>query len=292
MGFPTAFENFLFRGFNFWDRAKRSEYWWILPLLWIGIFAMLYLDLGDIWEKLQNYEKPSLNPLHYGSGLLFFVTLIPRYALTVRRLNDAGRSPKWALLPLKATIVAIWAVLGILSAALTAGIGSMSEMDGLAFALGIMSLTDGDSFWPAMFALAQSVDGSTVLDILRGVDWPSPAAIAGNISGTMAADPTMATAGMLIIGGLIFGPPIMMMIFVLFMVAPSKLNASDYTRGQAAFLDQQPRKARPEKSSAYAAYAILDKVHNQPSAEAAVARKAEVQSLYQSRVLRRPQTDQ
>ena len=99
IGISTAFENFVFKYFNFSGRASRAEFWLVMPLTWGLILGFAILDILEIWDNLTSRITPTLNPLGYSSVILFLFTLIPRFSLTARRFNDSGHSKRRIGLP-------------------------------------------------------------------------------------------------------------------------------------------------------------------------------------------------
>lgn len=84
----SGFKNYI----NFKGRASRSEYWyWVLFCL-VGGFAAGFLE-GMVMGA--NHIEGKVHPI---SGLFNLVTLIPSFAVGVRRLHDIDRSGWWMLL--------------------------------------------------------------------------------------------------------------------------------------------------------------------------------------------------
>lgn len=80
-----AFANYV----NFKGRSRRSEYWWftLFNCVASGVIGAIIPDLAWIWS---------------------LVVLLPGFALTIRRLHDAGKSGwfyLWMLLPLAGPII-------------------------------------------------------------------------------------------------------------------------------------------------------------------------------------------
>lgn len=81
----TAFQNY----FNFKSRSRRSEYWYFsLFLLLLGIATAL------VDQLVFSTEMADIGPLN---GIASLATLIPSFAVSVRRLHDIERSG-WFLL--------------------------------------------------------------------------------------------------------------------------------------------------------------------------------------------------
>ena len=87
MSFVEAVRTCLFRKyFEFQGRASRAEYWWF------AAFGMLVTMLAERVGFLVGSDIPGY--------LVFAILLLPRIAVTVRRLHDTDRSGWWALLSL------------------------------------------------------------------------------------------------------------------------------------------------------------------------------------------------
>jgi uncharacterized membrane protein YhaH (DUF805 family) len=284
--FSTALENFVFRGLNFFGEAKRAEYWMILPLIWLAILGLGYLDARQIYGQLLAREIPSLNPLHYAAPMLFLVSLLPRYALTVRRLNDAGRSPKWALLPVKATIMFIVLAIGLASAALTTS--SEGAADGTMAAMAIFAIFWQDIGWEVAFFAAQAIQLIELRDVIGMISLPDMSQIAANVSANYGADPATASKVMLLGSALILAPFVMMGIFVLMMLMPTRSSSDSFDSFDSGSSRRPANADKPSK--AFASYAILAQLEEERRNPALAASRRgqgreEAKSLYQSRVL-------
>ena len=86
MGFLEAVRTCLFRKYaDFEGRASRAEYWWFAAF---GMLVtMLAERVGFLVGSIPGY-------------LVIAILLLPRIAVTVRRLHDTDRSGWWALLSL------------------------------------------------------------------------------------------------------------------------------------------------------------------------------------------------
>jgi uncharacterized membrane protein YhaH (DUF805 family) len=114
IGFLTAFARAFRKYATFSGRASRGEFWWFFlaeQLLVVALVIGWSLTGGlDSWAELVVYDPygyygtpsgPELSDM--GAGAIFFVammlyslaSLIPRLALTWRRLHDAGHSGAW-----------------------------------------------------------------------------------------------------------------------------------------------------------------------------------------------------
>ena len=94
-----------------------------MPANWLVIFVNLPRDLTEVWSFLLERRIPPLNPLHYGSLLMFMLTLIPCQSLTVRRLHDSGKSAKWVKLRFVATTSGVMLVIGMSTEFTTSDVG-------------------------------------------------------------------------------------------------------------------------------------------------------------------------
>lgn len=309
--FPTSLANFIFKGFNFFGRSTRAEYWWILPALWVLILGFFVFDVMTVWGQLQDRIKPSLNPLRYDSALLFLITLIPRYALTVRRLNDVGRSPKWALLPFKSTILTFWLVVGLTSASLVASVSdTASQMARAAetgtldtppvvipdqikeagFKFAMMSLFNTKDGWDVAFNVAAATKDLNWSEALAVLPRPDISAAFAKIAALSEVDPGIATGMTLLLGFITFGPFIFMSIFLFMMLSPTKMSAADRKFFDGSYSPPGSKSAGKEKSNAFGSYAVLAQLEEQkrdPNAMAAHKSRAhaEAKALYRSRVL-------
>ena len=90
---------------KFDGRADRSEFWrFALALVLIG-FA--FSILGAIFAKL----KLIVILLNIVNGLISLALLIPAIAVSVRRLNDIGKSWPWIFINLIPIIGSIWFII-------------------------------------------------------------------------------------------------------------------------------------------------------------------------------------
>ena len=101
MGFveavSTAFRNYV----NFSGRSPRSEYWYFALFLFIVGLVTALIDFGLLGAK-------DIGPTN---TIFTLATIIPSFAVSVRRLHDIGRSGWWLLIllvPLIGLIVLIY----------------------------------------------------------------------------------------------------------------------------------------------------------------------------------------
>ena len=288
--FSNALEGFLFGSFNPFGTARRSEYWLIMPLIWLGILAFLVMDAREVWAALLARQVPNLSPFHYGSVALFLVTLPGRFCLTVRRLHDSRKSGRWVLLPVKAFVLSVLAILGLLTTAVT-----MAPESGASGVVGLsilMSLRFGEesAIWPMLFAFAQMVEMGAFEGALAGVEAPSLRemmdGLVASFAGGFAEDAGVASASLYIFLMLFAGPPILMLFFFFLMCLPSRDIEDDFSAGEFASSAGKHRTRRADEvSPAMAGYAALDIIHRKPTAETEAQRKAAVQALYRQRIL-------
>lgn len=86
----SVFSNFA----TFKGRAPRSEYWWWVFMWYI---ILIFAIAGDLY-LFDPTVQPTLNPFAYFTGFWMIATFLPNWAVSVRRLHDAGYSGLWLLL--------------------------------------------------------------------------------------------------------------------------------------------------------------------------------------------------
>jgi len=93
----VVFENYA----NFSGRARRSEYWYFLLMNLIFAFGAIMID---------SFAGFNIAPLPYGYvyGLYVLFTLLPGFAVAVRRLHDVGKSGWFFLIALVPFVGSIW----------------------------------------------------------------------------------------------------------------------------------------------------------------------------------------
>jgi len=77
----------VFRG-----RSRRKEFWFFI-LIDTVIFTLL--SIADFISDIVIYGEWSSENIAFASSVYFILTLIPKIALTVRRLHDTGKSGFW-----------------------------------------------------------------------------------------------------------------------------------------------------------------------------------------------------
>ena len=90
---------------NFEGRASRAELWYFL-LYWCVIYFFIIIIDGQIGYSFLNLEDLAYNEylpigkFYSNVGILVFLyrplTLVPSFAVIVRRLHDLNMSGKWA----------------------------------------------------------------------------------------------------------------------------------------------------------------------------------------------------
>jgi uncharacterized membrane protein YhaH (DUF805 family) len=104
MGFAAAVRACLARYVTFSGRARRPEYWWfVLFTVLVGIAASL-VDTALAGQAVNQ------GPVSTVAGLALS---LPTFAVTWRRLHDAGRSGWFFFLPQLATVVTAFLVLAM-----------------------------------------------------------------------------------------------------------------------------------------------------------------------------------
>ncbi len=99
-----AFKRFWLKYATFSGRASRSEFWWwMLCSLMVGIVlgviglavhvASAGMSLASLTTASRGFTASTVL-----SGVWLLATIVPRFALAIRRLHDANRSGWWYLL--------------------------------------------------------------------------------------------------------------------------------------------------------------------------------------------------
>lgn len=288
IGFFAAFEAFFFRCFNFFGRASRAEFWLVMPVIWLCILGLFVLDTMSVWSRLLERQPSSLNPFAYSWFTLFIVTLIPRFSLTARRLNDCGRSLRWIALPYGALFGTISVTIGIATAIPVL----QPYIAGLAIAISIMGpkllAGSGESIWEGLYLFAATAQHVNWFDAIANL-WgaiPSPdlSGASQRIGESFGQDPAGATGALAYLSVMVFSPIISMLAWIWFMAQPSQ----DHDNGFGA-----PRSpgGTPQSGGGsdnpFAGYAAL--MAKTPEQERAMAlrREQEIKALYRERILNR-----
>ena len=106
MDFQRALRSFWKRYRDFRGRSRRSEYWFIQLFLVVTNIAVAIIDLALMGWDVDRFIANG------GGGIVglvwILVTIVPAFAVLVRRLHDTGKSGWWALvgfLPLVGAVV-------------------------------------------------------------------------------------------------------------------------------------------------------------------------------------------
>lgn len=288
------FENFFFRAFNFSGRATPLEYWCVMPLIWIAIFALLPGDAAEFWSFLLVQQVPPLNPLYYDSILIFVLTIIPRLSLTVRRLHDSGKSGKWAKLPFIAIFSGITLALGISSALLTSSVAGNEAVLGFAV-LGAIVMGSAESAWDGIFAAATAANAmgwdviwATLSDMTGSMPKPQLGEGAGNLAQSVKSDPGIGIPAILVMTLMVCTPVVSALLHLMFMLAPTKQEADSL----GGLLDPAPMRKTGGPSASgnkrhdpLQSYACLFERNPEQVAALKVKQKQELKDLYRTRVL-------
>ncbi len=297
----TAVENFAFKAFDFNGRATLLEYWLMMPLVWGFIIFLFVGDVVELWGFLLAREVPPFNPLYWDSLLVFFLTLIPRMSLTVRRLHDSGKSGKWVKLPFTTVTSGFVAcvVIGIALATtnLTSGMSAQEANDAsalaglgmVAFIWGLTNMDGGDT-WPAIFATAAMINAigfDAILHMAAEIFAPpsnaSLAAGASNFANGVQSNPGEGLALMLIPIFLVATPFVTGFLHVFFMISPSKPDHD--LDNHVAMSGASLRRKGDVSDNPFAGYKYLYAKSPEQEEAAKAKAKEEIKSLYQQRVL-------
>ena len=103
------------KSFVFYDRARRSEYWWFFIAVHffqfvfiIGLFAIEYQSFSATGYLFSYMQNPAYKILAVTELLFIVASFFPSLAVTVRRLHDIGKSGwnvLWVLVPLVGWVV-------------------------------------------------------------------------------------------------------------------------------------------------------------------------------------------
>lgn len=289
IGFFAAFEAFFFRYFNFFGRATRAEFWFVMPVLWLSIIALFILDTMSVWERLLERKPSSFNPFSYSWFILFIVTLIPRFSLTARRLNDAGRSPRWMLLPYGALLGTLSVTLGIA----TAVPALQPYVAGLAVAISILGpkllAGAGDTAWEGLYlfaATAQHVNWiEAIADLWNAIPSPDYSAASQRIGAGFAQDPAGAAGAMAYLSAMIFSPIVSMLAYLWFMAQPSQNHDNGFGAPRNSGRPTPPKSGGADNP--FAGYAAIMARTPEQERAMAIRRQTEVKALYRERILKK-----
>ncbi|NDR57257.1 DUF805 domain-containing protein [Aliiruegeria sabulilitoris] len=278
--FFAAFDSFVFKSFDILGRSSRSEYWCVMPVLWAVMLGLSWWDLRGIWNTLDGGEMPSVNPLAYGSVLFILLTAIPRITLAMRRLQDSGRKGKWAGLPYSAGFLALMGILGLATSGAFVPETDFSDFE-IPAAL-LVNPTSTEALVLTVFEFVKNIDS------IHFVGAVAPTGeVTSAIGGSATADASMLLPALFVMGMMFVYPPIALLIYLLFMTFASDNDENAY--GLPTNFTHGPKSNAKGEHNAFASYAILTRTDQKPSAAEVAARKQEVHSLYEQRVLRRRQ---
>lgn len=288
----SAFEKFAFRGINFWDRATRLEYWAVMPVIWGLIIWAFVVDAREIWEYLLRREIPPLNPLFYESIVLFFLTLVPRFSLTVRRLHDSGRSGKWATLPVSALISGIILMFGLSTFLITAT-DTGFQMLSIGIILGALVAGAADTFWEAAFGTAAALNAVGWDALWAGVaeSWSSAPrleaeeakAVAGNVAQGLKESPIEGGSLLIAMIGTVATPFVCVALHLFFMLLPSDPEGNGY--GESSVPSAASFRKGPTSHNPMEGYGHLFEKTPEEQAYLKQKQKEELKVLYRERVL-------
>ena len=135
----------------------------------------------------------------------------------------------------------------------------------------------------------------TVFEFLRNIDSirfvgsvPSAGDMASALGDSSNEGGAIAIAGLLIMGMMFVYPPIAVLLYLLFMTFASERDENAY--GLPSSFDHGPKPKNKGEHNAFASYAILTRTDHKPTEEEIAARKEQVHSLYEQRVLGRQQS--
>ena len=91
-GFVDYWKNF----FNFKDRTTRKDYWMAVLFIFLISFVigLIFPGTTETTSNTFNYQASTV------SSIWSLITLIPSFAVTVRRLHDINKSGWWVLIEL------------------------------------------------------------------------------------------------------------------------------------------------------------------------------------------------
>ena len=293
----SAFENFAFKAFDFSGRATLLEYWMVMPLLWVFIIFLAHGDIMEIWATLLERKVPSLNPLYWDSLVVFALTMIPRFSLTVRRLHDSGKRGRWATLPVTALFYGFMLILGLMSALATSSVvGNEQAFSGMMafgaiFAAGIaIILGTSESAWTGAFdlvAAANAMGWDVIIAFLAELTAPAQhinlSEGLSNIATDNQRDPSGIIGGLSILMVFVALPFVAAFLHVFFMISPTK---PDHDLESALPISGASlRKIGKTSGNPFEGYKYLTSKTPAQVAADKIAAKEEIKSLYRQRVL-------
>ena len=81
--------------FNFYGRASRSEFWWVILAYFILVILAVSMDAITVWYLTSSGADPYSPYETYYAPMIGAASLIGMTSLTSRRLQDMGRTGWW-----------------------------------------------------------------------------------------------------------------------------------------------------------------------------------------------------
>ncbi|MCB1357125.1 MAG: DUF805 domain-containing protein [Maritimibacter sp.] len=112
MGFVSAVGTCFGKYATFSGRAPRSEYWWWTLFIFLGSFVhslVAHVLLKPyVAAGLDTLSMPELVQVIVVASSFWVATLLPSFAVTVRRLHDTGRTGAWIMAPWVLNGLSFW----------------------------------------------------------------------------------------------------------------------------------------------------------------------------------------
>lgn len=118
MGFVPAIRTCFAKYATFSGRARRPEYWWFLLFLFLGSALLGLLDRLVFGAGLPMDARIGMTHFEGGQHTRIFqplfqiATVVPGFAVGWRRMHDTGRPGWYLLLPLIASVLLNFVLLG------------------------------------------------------------------------------------------------------------------------------------------------------------------------------------
>ena len=91
------------QSFDFSTRARRKEYWMFALFNFIVLMLLIYLDVS-----LGTTSGEGEDEIGWFFLIYFIISLIPNFAVAVRRMHDLGKSGAWVLINMIPLIGGFW----------------------------------------------------------------------------------------------------------------------------------------------------------------------------------------
>ena len=91
------------QSFDFSTRARRKEYWMFALFNFIVLMLLIYLDVSLGTTSGQGEDEIGWLFLIY-----LLISIIPNFAVAVRRMHDLGKSGAWVLINMIPLIGGFW----------------------------------------------------------------------------------------------------------------------------------------------------------------------------------------